>query len=260
MWLKWTSHHTNTEPWRILRITRREHEPWKPKANHLGNTTCLHKYFLSDDTPLSTPKSDVERGVSCTPRRSTRVPHQDWMTLKPATATTAIGASTSARNWDKWWLKTCQCQVFNYQLARHKIQGDQHRALRTRSLEEIEETRTRLRHLSTKDMGQGWGRAWNSWTNDSNASSRQTRHHTMEKWHWSQRKPPSVSLEMKILIEMIWHLQYPETYENKPGRLNVIGTLPTLGVIGLQYHPKGRRWSLESWGHMYMCTQVRPWS
>jgi hypothetical protein len=25
----------------------------------------------------------------------------------------------------------------------------------------------------------------------------------------------------------------PETYENKPGRLNGIGTLPTLGVIGL---------------------------
>jgi hypothetical protein len=25
----------------------------------------------------------------------------------------------------------------------------------------------------------------------------------------------------------------PETYENKPGRLNDIGTLPTLGVIGL---------------------------
>ncbi len=25
----------------------------------------------------------------------------------------------------------------------------------------------------------------------------------------------------------------PETYENRPGRLNVIGTLPTLGVIGL---------------------------
>ena len=25
----------------------------------------------------------------------------------------------------------------------------------------------------------------------------------------------------------------PETYENRPGRLNGIGTLPTLGVIGL---------------------------
>ena len=33
----------------------------------------------------------------------------------------------------------------------------------------------------------------------------------------------------------------PETYENRPGRLNGIGTLPTLGVIGLAIPLQGEK-------------------
>jgi hypothetical protein len=33
----------------------------------------------------------------------------------------------------------------------------------------------------------------------------------------------------------------PETYQNKPGRLNGIGTLPTLGIIGLAIPLRGRK-------------------
>ncbi len=43
----------------------------------------------------------------------------------------------------------------------------------------------------------------------------------------------------------------PETYENKPGRLNGIGTLPTLGVIGQAIPLQGGE--NDQWYHETTC-------
>jgi len=43
----------------------------------------------------------------------------------------------------------------------------------------------------------------------------------------------------------------PETYQNKQGRLNGIGTLPTLGVIGLAIRGEN-----DQWNHETTCTCV----
>ena len=48
----------------------------------------------------------------------------------------------------------------------------------------------------------------------------------------------------------------PETYENKPGRLNGIGTLPTLGVIGLAIPLQGEKMIdgiMKQHVHVYTC-------
>ena len=48
----------------------------------------------------------------------------------------------------------------------------------------------------------------------------------------------------------------PETYENKPGRLNGIGTLPTLGVIGLAIPLQGEKMIngiMRPHVHVYTC-------
>jgi hypothetical protein len=48
----------------------------------------------------------------------------------------------------------------------------------------------------------------------------------------------------------------PETYENKPGRLNGIGTLPTLGVIGLAIPLQGKKMIdgiMKPHVHVYTC-------
>jgi len=46
----------------------------------------------------------------------------------------------------------------------------------------------------------------------------------------------------------------PETYETKPGRLNGIGTLPTLGVIGLAIPLHGGE--NDQWNHETTCTCI----
>ncbi len=46
----------------------------------------------------------------------------------------------------------------------------------------------------------------------------------------------------------------PETYETKPGRLNGIGTLPTLGVIGLAIPLQGGE--NDQWNHEAACTCI----
>ncbi len=53
---------------------------------------------------------------------------------------------------------------------------------------------------------------------------------------------------------MIWGI--PETYENNPGSLNVIGTLPTLGVIGLAIPLQGEKMIdgiMNQHVHVYTC-------
>ena len=51
----------------------------------------------------------------------------------------------------------------------------------------------------------------------------------------------------------------PETYENKPGRLNGIGTLPTLGVIGLAIPLQGEKMIdgiIKPHVHVYTCATL----
>ena len=48
----------------------------------------------------------------------------------------------------------------------------------------------------------------------------------------------------------------PETYQNKPGRLNGIGTLPTLGIIGLAIPLQGEKMIngiMKPHVHVYTC-------
>jgi hypothetical protein len=153
----------------------------------------------------TTSKSDVKKEVLSTPRRSTRMQFKHPVTLSPATATTEMDTTTPAlaklgrmviehlqssggaisqmqnsggavATWERYRTLREQYRTLREQ---YRTLREQYRTLRERSRKE--ETKTRLHHLSPEDLGQDKGRALNAWTNDNNASSRQTRHHTMER-------------------------------------------------------------------------------
>ena len=122
-------------------------------------------------------------------------------------------------------------------------------------------------------MGQDRGRAQNTWNSDNNASSRQTRHHTtlvLQKASFGASKDDDLVNNDNTLAVLadsgnniniiqqkdirFWGI--PETYENKPGRLNDIGTLPTLGVIGLAIPLQGEKMIdgiMKPHVHVYTC-------
>jgi hypothetical protein len=139
-----------------------------------------------------TPKSDVKKEVLSTPRRSTKMQHQHSTDLTPATATTAIDTTTPAlAKLGKMVIEHLQSSggainqmqqsggaVQSYTGAVQNSTGavQDSTAKPKRNRRNKKATPPEPRRFGTRQR-----KRLNDWTTDSNASSRQTRHHTMER-------------------------------------------------------------------------------